>query len=303
MPGVQKRRFFGWNLRSFNVGLLVCGLFAVLGLRTLGSPLLLRGVALTAIVALVAGAAWSLRRILATMQPSVRKFARLGIVVMVLCCVIALAPCAVQFVAIVCLEFSGADVTYASEPVWPAWLDSLLGESVRHAWSLCFGKVDSIYLVGRVERLGPWHFYLMSRLKDAEHLHLYGAMVTDDDLRHIGRMQNLRSLHLSSGVASSIDVTGIGLSYLENLKSLESLAVGDTKLTDDSLVHLPPFGSLRFLALDRTAISDQGLVHLGKLKSLRQLSLNGTHVTDQGIQELRKSLPGRWNATEIGYMR
>lgn len=99
----------------------------------------------------------------------------------------------------------------------------------------------------------------------AEHvtwLNLAGSAVTDEGLRHVGRLTRLTELHLEN-----TGVTDAGLAHLSGLKHLE------------------------YLNLYGTNVSDAGVEHLKTLPNLRKLYLWKTKVTSAGAEAIKAAIP------------
>jgi Leucine-rich repeat (LRR) protein len=99
--------------------------------------------------------------------------------------------------------------------------------------------------------------------KELRELHLSQVPITDEGLRHIGRLPALEELNLSEGLISDD-----GLRHLAKSPKLKRLGIGDCR-----------------------AIGDDGIKHLGGLRSLERLDIRNTRVTREGADALRKMLP------------
>jgi hypothetical protein len=91
----------------------------------------------------------------------------------------------------------------------------------------------------------------------AEHvtwLNLAGTAVSDEGLRHVGRLTRLTELRLENTA-----VTDAGLPYLSGLKHLEYLNLYGTNVTDAGLEHLKPLADLRKLYLWKTKATSAGV--------------------------------------------
>lgn len=152
--------------------------------------------------------------------------------------------------------------------------------------------------------------------EDVQVLILRSTDVTDDELRHVGRLTGLRILHLpynrlgDAAVAhlaglvklqaidlDAFDVNrkgfGVGdeaMKVLAQLPELASVHLRLTKVTDAGLAELAKNKSLRDISVPGTKVSDAGLAHLGQLPKLEWLSLGvydeGTDVSDAGLAAL-----------------
>jgi hypothetical protein len=117
-------------------------------------------------------------------------------------------------------------------------------------------------------------------------LSLAGTRVTDAGLSRLPDLfPNLHWLELD-GCA----ITDDGLRHLGRLKRLSDLSLSDTRVGDDGLSHLVGLRQLYRLQLDRTRVTDRGLAHLKAMKGpLGFVSLRGTGTTAAKQVELRQA--------------
>ncbi len=121
----------------------------------------------------------------------------------------------------------------------------------------------------------------VERLPNLEVLDLGGCKISEEGLRHIGRMTTLRRLH---NMAS--EVGDLGLAHVAGLKHLVELSVNGPGITVAGLVQLDGMTSLELLALAGCEITDAGLARLSRMKSLRELYLQCEQITDAGLAHL-----------------
>jgi len=115
-------------------------------------------------------------------------------------------------------------------------------------------------------------------------LDLIDLPIADDDLRHVGRVENLRQLRLVG-----TRVTDQGLSHLSGLSDLQALDLqGNPGIRDESACReIAKLTGLRMLNLSDTLISDQDLPRLSSLRELRKLHLSQCpRITGAGLGQL-----------------
>ena len=141
-----------------------------------------------------------------------------------------------------------------------------------------------------------------------ERLFLCQTQVTDEGLKHVGRLRRLEILYMWDARR----VSDAGIAHLENLKNLrevhcsksrigdeslrvlgrlprlEKLSLQGNKFTDEGLAHLEGLSQLRqlYVGLGKTEITDAGLAHLANLTNLEVLGLQRTDVTSDGLKHL-----------------
>ena len=127
------------------------------------------------------------------------------------------------------------------------------------------------------------------RPDDLVTLRLGNSEVTDDELKHVGRLTGLVDLRLEL-----TRVTDAGIAHLSELTSLRNLdceAFGVHRdghgISDESAETLSWLPNLQSIDLRLTKYTDRGLAVLARLPKLRSLELSGTKVTDAGLKALR----------------
>lgn len=129
------------------------------------------------------------------------------------------------------------------------------------------------------------HRYLVSVLGDD----FFGSLsdvtvllVTDDDLKMIGRLTHLQHLDIRS-----TEVTDQGLRHLRGLTDLQSLSLYRANITDEGLQYLGGLTRLRKLHLDGASqVTDAGVEKLQRLTRLHELGLSYTAVSDAGLKRI-----------------
>ncbi len=135
------------------------------------------------------------------------------------------------------------------------------------------------------------------RPNDLTTLWLNRSDVTDDELRHVGRLSGLIDLGLAS-----TRITDAGIIHLSGLTSLRVLKCGGRRRSRDengrvefelsdvsgeSAETLSDLSNLERIDVSYSSFSDAGLRSLARLPKLRSLELGGTQITDAGIKALR----------------
>ncbi len=108
------------------------------------------------------------------------------------------------------------------------------------------------------EALAP----LAEKAKKLKILVLRNTAITDDALKHVGKITTLKDLTISY-----VDIKGPGLAHLSGLKDLTTLRLAKTDIGDE---HLKP---------------------LAGLEKLEYLDVSKTNVTDKGVEWLQERLP------------
>ena len=139
-----------------------------------------------------------------------------------------------------------------------------------------------------------------------ERLYLAKTPLTDEGLRHVGRLQQLRRVSLWE-----TRITDEGIAHLADLTKLEVLDIHHTRLTEAALEHfrghthlvrlihsipvsdaglavLASMPRLRVESLTCKGISDKGLQQAARLRSLEWLRVDSRHVTDAGLSALNQ---------------
>ena len=136
-------------------------------------------------------------------------------------------------------------------------------------------------------------------------LNLYGASVTDDELRHLAPFPKLKNLTLNGkGISDNglqhlltlteletlalrgTGITDNGMKQLAELQNLKRLDLSGAKLTGDGILQLAALPKLQELSLKWTSISDEALEHVSGMKELRELNLRNTKISDEGLRHL-----------------
>lgn len=134
---------------------------------------------------------------------------------------------------------------------------------------------------GLVEKLGGVTVYDQKRPgKPMIVLNLFGAKVTDADVKQLVPLKHLTTLNLGG-----TEVTDAGVTELTAFKNLKALSLDDTEITDAGVKALVPQKNITSLSLRRTKVTDTAV------KTLAELDLSKTKVTDDGVKELQKALP------------
>jgi len=122
----------------------------------------------------------------------------------------------------------------------------------------------------------------LAGLSEVERLSFIGKQfVTDEGLKHFGRMPKLKWLPLRGA-----SITDDGLASIQDMSNLISLKLDRTEVSDAGLAHLKGLSGLRFLGLSNTRISGEGLRHIAGLTKLTSLDLSETQVTDDALRHL-----------------
>ena len=116
-----------------------------------------------------------------------------------------------------------------SEPTGPEWARQTIGNAY-------FQRVASVDLSQPLWEaddvsIDDSTIELISSLRELEELFLTG--ITDDDLKHVGRLHNLRIL-----VIRDNPISDRGLDHLHSLRTLEQINIIKTKVTDDGVAKL-----------------------------------------------------------------
>jgi hypothetical protein len=208
------------------------------------------------------------------------------------------------------LEFGGAvgynyqfdpDHNYkqSAAPPGPQWLRTLFGPQ-------CNVRVVLVELdLEGGSRATDQDLELLLNFPDLRALEWGNSPITDEGLRHIGRLKRLESLALKDCTA----LTDEGLSQLGSLQQLTNLSLvrcrmngsglrhltplpiqvlslNYTPVTDDNLGVVATWSGMTNLTLQGTKLTDRALVNFRELKKLRELDLNRTVVSDGGLVHL-----------------
>ena len=122
-----------------------------------------------------------------------------------------------------------------------------------------------------------------SRLEHVTFLDLSGSRaLTDEGVRHLGRLTGLRHLNLSG-----CGVTDAGLSVLRQLRDLETIDLSWTCTTDEGAAHLAACSRLRTVDLNGTVSGDGAIGALAGKTTLSDFR-SGNGVTNAGLALLRE---------------
>jgi hypothetical protein len=109
-----------------------------------------------------------------------------------------------------------------------------------------------------IENAEPWGWrWLRQRVgdeyfRDVVWVKLNETVVSDNDLRLIGKLRTTKNLGLNG-----TQVSDNGLAHIRHLRRLETLELGGTRITDAGLAHLRDLRQLEHLGLFGTRITDQ----------------------------------------------
>ena len=96
---------------------------------------------------------------------------------------------------------------------------------------------------------------------DARMVILEGSVVTDEWLKHVGKMEKV-----------------------------EALIIKKADITDEGVMHLKRLGKLRQLTIKYCSLSNRAINAIGKLEGLTLVKLYGTKITNAGATRLRAAL-------------
>jgi len=153
---------------------------------------------------------------------------------------------------------------------------------------------------------GLKHLVMRAELRELRLFGLGADGVTDDSLRHVGRLTSLRKLNLYSQNLTDEGlrhlaplnlhefklytkrVTGEGFAHLAHMRGMRMLTLQHNEIEDEGLSHLADMPELQELDLQYNHITDAGLRHLANLTELRKLLLSGNEITGEGTRQLSK---------------
>jgi hypothetical protein len=185
------------------------------------------------------------------------------------------------------------------ESWWPEWLRRSLGDEYFH----------DVVCVGMERNPTDADLALLEDLGHVRLLYLGsgGGRITDDGLRHLGKLTDLRMLILWGN-----PITGDGLEHLRDLKQLRHLDLSSTRIEDDRLSglrgltaleridfpnnprltgaffeHVADLPNLKSVVVRGCGITDVGLSHLKDARGVQDLMLDNTRVSDAGLPNLR----------------
>ncbi len=145
----------------------------------------------------------------------------------------------------------------------------------------------------------PEHAWIaLERLTDLRELDLGAMLVTNERLRHVGKLVNLRALNLFGNPLDSV-----AIEQLVGLNQLETLYLYRTFVDDEAILSLAKLSRLKRLNIFDTFMTDKGLGYLESCQALRHLSIGNTNpgemtegkfpesfFTQAGIERLRKRM-------------
>jgi hypothetical protein len=164
----------------------------------------------------------------------------------------------------------------------------LLGE---HA-PKCFQRVTKFSISGypeltdekqHVVSFTKFDFERVVELSQLESLTLYFTQVTDNDLKHLPRLNRIVQLEIGDD-----KLTDASLRYIAQLPNLRELRLEYTKITDNGLRQLAPLKHLETLDLDETSVTDAVFEVLEQFPKLQSIEVRGTRVTQQAVDRLWK---------------
>jgi len=120
----------------------------------------------------------------------------------------------------------------------------------------------------------------LRRLKDLD----VGGNVTDEGLRHIGRMTNLRLLSFNASL-----VTDSGLEQLKPLRKLEYLYPSNgSTISADGLRHLASLPRLKFISLWAYEIDDRDLEAIAGMSNLTGIDMLYGSINCKNLEPLTR---------------
>jgi hypothetical protein len=133
---------------------------------------------------------------------------------------------------------------------------------------------------------GEAGFESLGRLDSLTSLRLGSDRLTNEKLRHLGRLKNLVHLSIGSGSAKN----DCGLDFVSELSHLERLHVGGFQaVTVEQMASLSRLGALQSLSLAQVNLEDKHLDRISEIRTLTSLELHWLHeITDLGILNLAK---------------
>lgn len=167
------------------------------------------------------------------------------------------------------------------EPWGPSWLRDLMGlDFVASATHLYARYRDPVEYYRHADLADRDLIYLQD-LPQLEELDLSGMPVTDESMKHVGRLTKLRWCNLAV-----TKISDAGLAELVELDQLEFLDLRGTPIGDAGLIHLQQLPRLWELRLVSPNITAGGLHHLKEIPSLRELWVNSEQMTDAWLEVL-----------------
>lgn len=126
-----------------------------------------------------------------------------------------------------------------------------------------------------------------------QELSLSQSQISDEGLRHIGKLTFLREIKILASRYGSRrgepTISDVGIQHLAGLKKLEVFHAPNTRLTDASLKVFGAFETLRELDLRGCPITDAGLQQLSDLRHLQVLQLGAANITARGLARITQN--------------
>ena len=185
-------------------------------------------------------------------------------------------------------EFQDGELRPGKGPWTTIWLGRLLGyeffQNVRQV-NLVYDDSSGKRLTNDNAEPCDGLLERISSLTDLKELLLKETQVTDEGLRHIGKMTGLEYL----SIWNAYSVTDSGVAHLKNLKNLKTIHISNSNLTDKSLVVLSSLQSMEVMSLQHNHFTDEGLARMkGKDRLTRlHIGLGALGVTDAGLAALK----------------
>jgi hypothetical protein len=138
--------------------------------------------------------------------------------------------------AVAGLRAKGCEITRSCNA--PVWLRMLVGasylSSFTHVASIhtTFHDPDREDNALTLSQIDDDDVECLREVRHLRHLYLNGTAITDDGLRHIGRLTELEGLSL----IESTQITDAGLEQLKGLNRLQLLDLEGTQITDEAVV-------------------------------------------------------------------
>ena len=139
----------------------------------------------------------------------------------------------------------------------------------------------------------------LEQLTDLRELDLSAMLVTNERLRHVGKLKSLRSLNLFGNPIDSV-----AIEQLVGLEKLETLYLYRTFVDNQAILSLAKLSRLKRLNMFDTFLTDKGLEYLEACQSLQYLSIGNSnpgertegrfpesYFSEAGITRLRQGLP------------
>jgi hypothetical protein len=122
----------------------------------------------------------------------------------------------------------------------------------------------------------------LTGLQNLEYLDTSGFQISDEGLKHIGKLKGLKVFK-----AVLQKVSPAGLNEIANLDQLEELVATNAR-NDTAIKAFAKLTNLRRLTIDNSDFGDESAKAFVALDQLKVLHAYGTRVTDKGAAELAK---------------